>query len=262
MILPSFQSQRGDYIVTGTRSIDKALVVLREILGNQQSQRVSDIANSLDLPPATVYRHISALKHQGFLRTSGPKRLLPGAYLLSVFDQEQFRVLLSDVARPIVSALATELHLTLHLGVFEDDMVTYLVKAEPETYDVFTRENTQLEGYSSGLGKVLLAALPEQELNAYLAGGELVKLTRNTIYDKSELRCELAKVREQGFAIDNGEFDDDLFCVAVPVYGLNRKIVAALSACSYSPEIVEKRKCTSEVLFRTSEAITKSLYQI
>ena len=72
--------------------------------------------------------------------------------------------------------LAKRTGLTVHLGVFEGDMVTYLVKAAGVT-DVLTQEGMQLEAYCSGIGKVLLAFLPLDEREQYLAGGPFVRLT-------------------------------------------------------------------------------------
>src|SRR5690606_3592173 len=106
---------------------------------------------------------------------------------------------------------------TVHLAVFEADMVTYLAKEDGGRNSVLTIEGTQLEAYCSGLGKVLLAYLPEPERERYLADGPFVRLTPNTIIEPDELRRELAHIRTRGYAIDDGEVQPNLRCVAVPL---------------------------------------------
>ena len=93
----------------------------------------------------------------------------------------------------------------------------------------FTREGTQLDAYCSALGKVLLAYLPAADRDAYLAGGPFPKLTSRTIQDAKALASHLRKVRRQSYAVDDGEFAEELKCIAVPVRNPGRRVCAALS---------------------------------
>jgi hypothetical protein len=87
----------------------------------------------------------------------------------------------------------------------------------------------QLEAYCSGIGKVLLANLPDAERAAYLATGPFVALTARTICDAGELGRVLETVRAQGFATDLGEVVEDLACVAVPLRRPGGEAIAAIS---------------------------------
>lgn len=108
-------------------------------------------------------------------------------------------------------------------------MVTYLLKAGRLAGTVFTREGTQLEAYCTGIGKVLLAALPDTAREEYLRTGPFIRLTQNTLTDPQVLRSALQIIAAQGFATDNAEMDVDLLCLAVPVRVGNGEVVAALS---------------------------------
>jgi DNA-binding IclR family transcriptional regulator len=133
--------------------------------------------------------------------------------------------------RPLLIALSARLNMTIHLGMLENDMVYYLSKvATPTSFVTHTRSGALLEAYCSGLGKVLLAALQEEELESFIMEGELVALTPHTITDRGVLRQELERVRRQGFAVDDCEARIDTRCVAVPVRDPNGKVVAAISA--------------------------------
>lgn len=132
---------------------------------------------------------------------------------------------LIEIARPVLRRLARQLGATAHLGMFENDMVTYLVKEGG--HNVFTREHGQLEAYCTGIGKALLAQLPEQAVQAYLRT-PLVRLTPQTIVDPDVLRRALVEARIRKFALDDREMEDDLCCVAVPL-SLNGDIAFAIS---------------------------------
>lgn len=247
--------------LSGTKTIDKALLVLKKMLVGGQCCSAEQVAKSLDLPLATAYRHIAALERQGFLRRESKSTYTSGMFLLSTFDPEKFNALLTQAAQPVVESLADRLQLISHLGAFEKDMVSYLVKAGPEKDSIFTRESTQLDAYCSGLGKVLLANLSAPFANNYLTSGILPALTKNTITDVNILRQEMAAIRNQGYAIDNSEFDESLYCLAIPVIDRDSRVIAALSVSSRSSDIIngDKQKVFN-LLQSAANNITKALY--
>ena len=125
----------------------------------------------------------------------------------------------------------------VHMGTLEDDMVTYLVKEGAGNDQLFTREDMQLEAYCTGIGKVLLAGLPTEKQEQYLANGPFVALTDNTTIDAATLREELACVTKQGFAVDNREISPDLYCLAVPVPSNDTAIALGISVSRLGEEV-------------------------
>ena len=210
-----------------SKSLDRGLAVLKLVLA-RGSISVAELTAALGVPAATVYRHVTALQRAGFVLRAKQGRLEPGLALLEHFDAPAFRARLAERARSLVEPLSDQFGLTAHLGAFDNEMVTYLVKAGA-TNALFTVENKQLDGYCSGLGKVLLAHLPQHEVDTYLAGEPFPRLTRNTITTAAALRKELRKIVADGFALDRQEFDEEVFCVAVPVHGPSGNVTAALS---------------------------------
>jgi DNA-binding IclR family transcriptional regulator len=120
----------------------------------------------------------------------------------------------------------------------------------------------QLEAYSTGLGKILLAALPEDALEAIIHDGDLIPLTPFTITNRAVLRSELSKVRQQGYALDNQESSLNLRCVAVPVQDGDGTVIAAISASDDTQRmtgddrIIEAR----DALLAAAAAIRQKLY--
>lgn len=218
-----------------TRSLEKAVELLRHLAADQGEHAISALAAEIGLPPSTAYRIAATFERAGLLVRLQRGHYLPGPALLSLVTPGSLNRLIAGVGRSLVETLARRTRCTAHLGVFEGAMVTYLLKATHGRARVFTREDTQLEAYCTGIGKVLLAALPESELAEYLANGPFIRLTPKTLTDPNALRTTLATVRAQGYATDDEEMDKDLRCLAVPVHDREGKAIAALSIATRTP---------------------------
>lgn len=191
---------------------------------------VAALARETQIPVPSAHRHITALVSSGYLVPAGYGRHLPGARLLKLGGFLDSKLMMANTARPILDRLAKRMRCVTQLGVFENDMVTYLVKSGSSAGDLFTKVGMQLEAYCSGIGKVLLAHLPEDMLTEYLRSGPFIALTERTITDPQQLGMELRKVAGQGHAIDNEEVVTGLQCIAVPVRDQDGTVIAAISA--------------------------------
>lgn len=213
-------------------SLEKALTLLGRIAHDRGSTSLKQLVADLELPRSTLYRLVGTLQDFGLI-TRGSRGVYDiGLPLIETLNGITTSQHLARLSRPALQELADLSCTTAHLGVLENDMVTYLVKivgngSSADT--VFTRENAQLEAYCSGIGKVLLAALSETAREQYLAAGPFVPLTDRTITDSNLLRRCLRLVQQEGFARDDGEVADDLFCLAVPVRRSNGVVCAAIS---------------------------------
>ncbi len=235
--------------------LGKALGLLSAIVLDNGRRSLSAIAEELRIPRATAHRTAQALQRDGYLIRSrrgyyhpGPALALPGRHSSPI-------TLATGVARPILAQLAMQEDCLAHMGIFEQDMVTYLLKEGAGKDALFTRQNMQLEAYCSGLGKVLLAALDDSALDAYLADGPFVPLTPNTIVDPEALRAEIARVRLQGYGIDNCEASETLFCIAAPLFGEAGEVLAAISISLSTSAIV--RSGWQRPLNRLRDAVSK-----
>lgn len=207
----------------------RALVMLERVVADGGESSVSALARAADLPVATAHRQVATLVAEGYLVAIGGGRHIAGPRLRALAAQIDDKQLLAQLAAPYVRRLADETGLIAQLGTLENEMVTYRIKTGAGASTFFTRIDMQLEAYCSGIGKALLASLPEEEKTAYLAGGPFVALTPNTITEPEALTRELAAVLEQGYAADNGEIDVDLYCLAVPIREADGRVPAAIS---------------------------------
>jgi IclR family acetate operon transcriptional repressor len=198
----------------GTQAVDRALALLAAVVRDDGLTSAATLAGGLGLAPSSGRRLVATLERHGLIRRIAHGRYAGADELsrLAAGIRPHRRVV--EEARPRLRRIASAMNGTGHLGVLEGDMVTYLVKEGGP--GVFTREHGQLEAYCTGIGKALLAQLPERRIEAYLRGS-FVQLTDRTLTDPAKLREEIVLTRQRGFAIDDREMADDVACIAVPL---------------------------------------------
>ena len=207
----------------------RTLAMLDAVIADGGRNNVAALARQVGMPLATAHRQVTTLVAEGYLAPLGRGRHVAGARLLGMLHRLDEKQIVANLAAPLLHELAARVRSVVQFGTFENDMVTYRIKTGRGANALFTRIGMQLEAYCSGIGKVLLANLPDAERDIYLAGGPFVPLTERTIVDPGLLRLELEKVRAQGFAIDDEEIVPGLCCMAVPIRRGDGRVLAAIS---------------------------------
>ena len=137
---------------------------------------------------------------------------------------------LAAIARPHLEALRDAVGETAYLVIFSQGEIVQLCKADgKQAVSAAIRSMVREPAYCTATGKVLLSALGAQEFDKYVQRVELQAFTPQTLTSKAELRREIGRVRENGFALDNEEFVPNLCCVSVPVTQCDGAPVAAIS---------------------------------
>jgi DNA-binding IclR family transcriptional regulator len=224
--------RQNDAAQQGTPTIaalGKSLALLDAVLRDRDGRSVAAVASDLGLPRATAHRQVATLLVEGYLRRLSNGRLVAGQRLQALAQLVDQKQVVVAAAAPVLHRLSVRLGCIAQLGTLENDMVTYRIKSGQAAGDFFTRVGLQLEAYCTGIGKALLAHLPEAERETYLATGPFPALTARTITQPDALRAELARVREQGFACDDEEIAEGLVCFAVPLQLEDSEVLAAIS---------------------------------
>jgi len=245
-------------------SVMKAFALLKAFHDPDEWLTSCELSRRANLPEASGYRLIQTLEEIGAV-VRGPRgRYRPGLLLLSLSHNVTISELLRDASQALMTELSKSLGLTIHMGVLEHGMVTYVAKVSaPGSFPVNTRVGAQLEPYCSGLGKVLLAALPDPDVESFILDGELVALTPHTITTAPALRAELKRVREQGYAMDDREHHASMRCIAVPVRDQDGRAVAALSASDAADRMTPQRQIEiRHALFDAAAALRRKLYPV
>ncbi|MBY8823908.1 IclR family transcriptional regulator [Sphingomonas colocasiae] len=221
----------GPQSPAGTGALDKGMELLALVIRDGGRTPAATLAAQLGLPGSTARRVLGALARQGLIARVEKGRYAAGGQFADLARTIDPDATLARIARPLLRRLAVANGATAHLGIFDDFMVTYLVKESPKPSGLFTREHGQLEAYCTGVGKILLAHLPPEELSVFLEGS-FVRLTPRTITEPDALRAEVERAAARGYAVDDGEMADEIFCVAVPILDRRRRAVAAISLSS------------------------------
>jgi IclR family acetate operon transcriptional repressor len=243
------------------QSVIKAFAMLRSFRRPDEWLTSAELSRRAGLPEASGYRLIQTLVDIGAV-VCGPRgRYGPGMLLVSLSQNVAIAELLREASNTILRDLSAELNLTVHVGILQEGMVTYVAKVgNPKGMAIHTRAGAQLEAYCSGLGKVLLAALPTSALEAILED-DLVALTPTTITDREALRAELDRVRLQGYALDDEESSTGLRCLAVPIRDAEGRTIAAISVSDDAARMAERRQETvRDALMAAATAIQTKVY--
>ncbi|HXF83295.1 MAG TPA: IclR family transcriptional regulator [bacterium] len=222
------------------RTLDILLACLREgPLG------ISELSRTVRLPKATVHRLVAVLAGRGFLArdpATARYRLGLNAFRLGMAFLAQTHV--RDAALPVIHALARETGETVNLNVVIDRQRVCIEKVE-STHDI--RHAVELGRpmplYAGASGKVLLAHLPDSDIEAVLASG-LERLTDRTVVDPRRLRRHLATIRRQGIAVTSDERVEGASAVSAPVRDASGRVVAGLTISGptyrFTPERVRR----------------------
>ncbi len=242
--------------------LNKSLSILETLLQHNSPMSMTEISEKLGLYPSTIHRILDTLKHWGYVeQESNNQKYQLGLKLLELGMAKLHQMDLAREASPYLKELVNKCNETVHLGVLEEEEVLYLAKEESsQTIRMCSYVGKRAPVHCTALGKVILAYLPEGEKKKILGKRELPRLTEKTITDKEELEKELNRIKKQSFALDRGENEKDVRCIAAPIRNFQGKIIAAVSISGPAFRIdVNTRNNQKEALLEISKKISKRL---
>lgn len=214
------------------KSVERVGRIL-DVLRQQDGARLSTVAETVDISPGTVHTYLSTLVGQGFVERDGQRYRL-GPELLTLGEAYRNSSILYQAGRTEVKQLAAETEESVHLITERRDRAMVLYeefgpRAVGTKYHQQWREQTHAYLHCTGAGKAILAHLPTDRREALLEDHELVELTENTITDRERLREELARTRERGFALADGEEISGVRAVGAPIQSAEDTVLGAIS---------------------------------
>jgi DNA-binding IclR family transcriptional regulator len=212
-------------------SVDNALRLLT-LFREHERVRLSEAKEHLGVAHSTAHRLLAMLAYHDFVRQEPDSRVYVAGPALVEIGLTAVRTMdIRRYARPILEELAARFEETVHLAGLEGGMVRYLDAVEsPRMLRVAARTGTALPANCTASGKAMLAELPDQEVLSLFPGdAALPGQTGRSITDRAAFISELRRVRERGFALNEGESEEGVASVAVPVPGPHHRPVAALT---------------------------------
>jgi IclR family transcriptional regulator, pca regulon regulatory protein len=211
------------------QSLERGLSVIRAFDSEHRELGLSEVARATGLTRAAARRFLLTLVDLGYMHFAGgrfslrPRVLELGfAYLSSLS--------LPEIAGPHMEALVARINESSSLSVLDDTDVVYVARVPTRRIMSITLAvGTRLPAYATSMGRVLLAALPPDELEERLARIDIRPLTPRTVRSETELRKVLDQVRRQGYAVTDQELEQGLRSAAVPIHDASGAAVAALN---------------------------------
>jgi len=201
---------------SGVQTVDRAVDLLEMLTDLGGDATLSELAAGSGLPLPTIHRLMHTLVVRGYARQLPSRRYTLGPRLIRLGESAGRQ--LGAGARPYLERLASELGETANLAMIDRDMAVYVAQASSShSMRMFTEVGRRVFCHCTGVGKAVLAQLPDSTVREIVARVGMPPATPESITDVDVLLAELAKVREQGYAVDDGEQELGVRCFAVPV---------------------------------------------
>ena len=225
MAMTDKPTQSSDFV----QSLERGLAVIRAFDAEHRELALSEVARSTGLTRAAARRFLLTLVKLGYVNFSQgrfslrPRVLELGyAYLSSLS--------LPEVSMPHMERLVAQVNESCSISVLDDTDIVYVARVPTRRIMSITLAvGTRLPAFATSMGRVLLAGLPDEELEERLARIEITPLTPRTVKDKDALRAILATVRRQGYAATDQELEEGLRSLAVPLRTTAGAVTAALN---------------------------------
>lgn len=244
------------------QSVNRAIDIIECFAQIKKEWNLIELSEKIDLAPSTTHRLLNTLIQRRLIEQEGKSgKYRIGSRLLLIAGSVVNNSNLKTLAHPLLLELSNQTSETVHLSILSGEDVFYLDKLEsPKSISIRSRIGQTLPAHVSGVGKVLLAYLPEEQQNELLQKVELKQFTPKSITDKEKLKAHFKLIKEQGFAMDNEELEEGLICFAAPVFNLDRQqVTAAISVSGPIYRLGEQADAITRLLISTANSLSNLL---
>jgi IclR family transcriptional regulator, acetate operon repressor len=241
------------------QSLSRGLALLDSLSESPDGISLSDLSQQVGLSVSTAHRLLTTLEQQGYVRchpgtrawSIGVQAFIVGSAFIKARD-------LLEIARPRMRSLMEQSGETVNFAVLDGGEAVFLAQVEcRQMMRALAPPGVRVPLHCSGLGKALLASLPEAEVARILRRHGLPRLTPRTLTTVARLRADLERSRERGYALDDEEHSIGLRCVAASVLDEHGEPTGAVSLSGPAVRLPDERIATLGALVRkTAEAIS------
>jgi len=227
---PDIDDDAEDRQRVGVQSLGRAFAILEEIARHREGVGLADLSKLVGLHNSTTFHLAKTMVSLGYIRREkDSKRYRVGRPLFALAASALDEIEMVNVATPALEDLSRETGESSHFAVRMGDAVVVIARTSgPGAFHLTDRVGVLRPAHCTALGKVILASLRQDQLERFLARVELKPLTAHTITESPVLLREIAEIRRSGIAYDDGEFNLEVRCVAVPVKDFTGQIIGAL----------------------------------
>ncbi len=216
---------------TSSRTSPKRILnILEEIIINPDNFTAKKISHKLNIPLATIYRHIETLCEEKYLVASGSKKYLPGPKIRNLILKSLPYEPNFTLRRSFLRKLTNDIEETVSLSIPIGTKLVYFDRIEfhwPMQLNLEAGDHLPL--HASASGKLYLSSIEEGKAIQIFKNIKTPKTAKNTITDISQFKKELKKIKKQGYAFDDEEWFDGMVGVSVPIFNYNKELCFCLS---------------------------------
>ena len=252
---------------SGTGSVERAFLILEFLNSSKRGWNISDISRRLSIPKSTTHVLVSTLEQLGYVQRyqyKGSRRYQVSTKTLGLGKNALSAAPLSEIVLPHLHWLVQETRLTAHMGILERNQAVFVQKVDgPGAIKFNTYIGKRSELHCTGVGKVLLAFQPDEQIELLLSTYSFGRFTKKTISSKSAFLSELARVQQSGYSIDDEEEELGIRCIAAPILS-GSNALAAVSVTGTAAQlrtdgihrVIALTKCAAERI--SAAALTMS----
>ena len=214
----------------GIQSLERAFAILEEVARDIEGINVADLSKAVGLHNSTTFHLVKTMAQLGYIsqvRESKRYRIGTKLFTLAAGALEENSYL--AVATPVLEKLTGETGESAHFAIRSGNNIVVIARtAGSGLLQMVDRNGGQRPAHGTALGKVLLSPLNDAQIRQFLGPDRLPKFTPKTIVERDALLREIAEVRRTGIAYDDGEFDEEIRCVAAPVFDFAGRVAGAV----------------------------------
>lgn len=242
------------------QTVDRALQLLEILAEHPQGLPAKELEGILELNKITIHRLVTTLESRGFIEKVGSNYRI-GLKMVELSSIKLNSIELKTEAAPYLRELVNILKQPVQLAILEGNEAIFIEKIQSvNSLRMYSQIGRRIPLYCSGVGKVLMLQDTDEEVLAKLSKGAFKKFTHTTLESPQEVLEEVRTARESGYAVDNEEHEEGIFCMAVPIYDYRGKIIAAISTAGQNKAFIENPDEDSLALMKkTAAEISKRL---
>jgi DNA-binding IclR family transcriptional regulator len=227
---PNIDDDAEDRARSGVQSLGRAFAILEEVARHREGIGLAELSKLVGLHNSTTFHLAKTMVSLGYMRQErDSKRYRVGRPLFALAASALDEIEMVNLATPVLEDLSRESGESGHFAVRMGDSVVVIARTSGAgAFQLTDRVGVVRPAHCTALGKIILASLRPDQLKRFLERVELKPSTKKSITDPSALLRQITEIRRDAIAFDDGEFNAEVRCVAVPVYNFTGEVIGAL----------------------------------
>src|SRR5580700_4407693 len=227
---PDIDDDAEDRQRVGVQSLGRAFGILEEVARHREGIGLAELSKLVGLHNSTTFHLAKTMVSLGYIRQEkDSKRYRIGRPLFALAASALDEIEMVNLATPIMEDLSGQTGESSHFAVRMGDAVVVIARTSgPGAFQLADRVGVVRPAHCTALGKIILASLRPDQLKRFLERVEMKPSTEKSITDRDVLLREITEIKRTGIAFDDGEFNPEVRCVAVPVTDFTGQVIGAL----------------------------------